>query len=152
MIWNMWWMHYMDKGWHCLFCPNRCSQGDVHMDCKKLQLKWGIIICRHADAFMTSMTEIGFVGIIDDSWKQFAFPLGGIIVDSVLQPNLMTAKCVIWSSGGSHVIRWLYLEILHFLSTLKVGNQGYGTFLVEWHLVGHLKTLKCLYGCDIDVN
>ena len=26
--------------------------------------------------------------------------------------------------------------------------DGHGTFQVEWHLAGDLKTLKCLFGCD----
>ena len=34
--------------------------------------------------------------------------------------------------------------------TLQVG--GFGMYKIEWHVVGDLKTLKCLYGYSLGVN
>lgn len=30
--------------------------------------------------------------------------------------------------------------------------EGIGTFVVEWHMAGDLKTLKCMLGCKLGAN
>ena len=49
-------------------------------------------------------------------------------------------------------IPWITKVIHAQLAGEKLEVQNFGTFDVEWHLGGDLKTIKCLLGCKQGAN